>query len=269
MKLKLTEDGKAAVVQDGKPVYVHDDGKEIAFDAPATTQTLTRTLEESKKYKERAQTAETTLKTFDGIEDAEAARKAIETLKNIDEGKLLSAGKVDEIKIAAKKAAEEQVAAANKTNAEELAKSKLIIEQLNAQLDANVIGGGFDRSKLITDAKHPMALIIPANVAKAYYGKNFKREDGKVVGYDNNGNKLFSRSKPGELADMDEALEMLVAADPDRDNLLRPIGNKGDSARQSNGSSTTPKTMPQSEFNKLPAKDRAAKMAEGMTLIDA
>lgn len=32
MKLKLDDNGNA-VLQDGKPVYVHDDGKEIAFDA--------------------------------------------------------------------------------------------------------------------------------------------------------------------------------------------------------------------------------------------
>jgi hypothetical protein len=34
MKLKLTKDGHA-VVRDGKPVYVHDNGREEAFDAPA------------------------------------------------------------------------------------------------------------------------------------------------------------------------------------------------------------------------------------------
>jgi hypothetical protein len=33
MKLKLNEQG-FAVVRDGKPVYVHDDGREEAFDAP-------------------------------------------------------------------------------------------------------------------------------------------------------------------------------------------------------------------------------------------
>lgn len=33
MKLKLTKDGHA-VVRDGKPVYVHTDGREEAFDAP-------------------------------------------------------------------------------------------------------------------------------------------------------------------------------------------------------------------------------------------
>ena len=34
MKLKLNKDG-SAVVRDGKPVYVHANGREEAFDAPA------------------------------------------------------------------------------------------------------------------------------------------------------------------------------------------------------------------------------------------
>ncbi|MGC8383448.1 hypothetical protein ACP3P8_05935 [Pseudomonas aeruginosa] len=44
MKLKTVEvDGKQyAEVQDGKPVYVEDDGKEIVFDAVGTRATITR-----------------------------------------------------------------------------------------------------------------------------------------------------------------------------------------------------------------------------------
>ena len=41
MKLKLDENGHV-VVSDGKPVYVHEDGKEIPFDAPAAMQKIQR-----------------------------------------------------------------------------------------------------------------------------------------------------------------------------------------------------------------------------------
>lgn len=40
--------------------------------------------------------------------------------------------------------------------------------------------------------------------------QNFKVEDGKIVAYDNAGQKLFSRTRAGEIADIDEALEYLV-----------------------------------------------------------
>lgn len=271
MKLKLTEDGKAAVVQDGKPVYVHDDGKEIAFDALATVQTLNRTLDESKKYKDRAQTSESRLKTFEGIEDPDAARKAIETLGNIDAGKLIAAGKVEEIKAAATKAAEERIAAAAKTSAEALAASKGENERLTAQLHANIIGGGFARSKLIMDDKHPVRLGIPADMVEARFGKNFKIEDGKPVGYDNNNNKIFSRAKPGELADFDEALETLVDQYPYKDQIIRGSGHRGDSARQGNGhSGGGKKTIMRSEFDKLDptAQGKAAYGPEAMQIVD-
>ena len=75
MKLKLDEQGNA-VLQDGKPVYVHDDGKEIPFDAPAAMQKISGLNTEAKQHREAKGTAEAKLKAFDGIEDAAAALKA-------------------------------------------------------------------------------------------------------------------------------------------------------------------------------------------------
>ena len=80
MKLKLDENGHVAV-SDGKPVYVHDDGKEIPFDAPAAMQKISGLNAEAKQYREAKGTqhreakeaAEAKLKAFDGIEDAAAA----------------------------------------------------------------------------------------------------------------------------------------------------------------------------------------------------
>ena len=51
MKLKLDENGHV-VVSDGKPVYVHDDGKEIPFDAPAAMQKISGLNAEAKQHRE-------------------------------------------------------------------------------------------------------------------------------------------------------------------------------------------------------------------------
>ena len=74
MKLKTIEiDGKTyAQVQDGQPVYVHDDGKESPFDAAGTIATIRARNAEAKSNRERAETAEAALKTFEGIDDAVA-----------------------------------------------------------------------------------------------------------------------------------------------------------------------------------------------------
>lgn len=229
MKLKLDENGHV-VVQDGKPVYVHDDGKEVAFDAPATVASISRLNGEAKSHRERAEAAEGKLKGFDGIEDPDAARKALDTVKNIDEGKLIAAGKVEEIKAAAKKTAEDQVAAAHRQNAEELAKAQKERDGLQAELHAEKIGGSFTRSKVISER-----FAIPADLVQARFGSSFRLEDGKVVAYDAAGNKLFSSSRPGEPADFDEAITMLVDQYPHKDQILKGAGASGTGAGGTSG----------------------------------
>jgi hypothetical protein len=252
MKLKLDANGHV-VLQDGKPVYVHDDGKEVAFDAPGTVATITRLNGESKGHRERAEAAEAKLKPFEGIEDAEAARKAVELIKNIDEGKLLSAGKVEEIKAAAKKAAEEQVAAANKAHADELLKTKNERDKLQSELYSEKIGGSFTRSKFITDK-----FAIPADMVQARFGQAFKVEDGKIVAYDASGNKIFSRARPGDLADFDEALETLVDQYPYKDQILKGSGANGGGAGGSNQGAGGKKTLTRAQFEALGPAERSA-----------
>lgn len=263
MKLKLNEQGNV-VVQDGKPVYIHDDGKEVAFDAPAAVSKIASLNSEAKGHRERAEGAESKLKVFDGIEDAEGARKALETLKNIDEGKLIAAGKVEEIKAAAAKAAQEQVAAANKAHAEELARTKSDLEKTTATLYAEKIGGSFNRSKFIADRS-----AIPADLMQARFGSQFKVEDGKIIAYDNAGNKIFSRSKPGEVAEFDEALETLVDQYPYRDQILKGSGASGMGAQggaQGVGSGGR-KTITRADFAKLSPTDQM-KAGREMAITD-
>ena len=229
MKLKLDSNGNV-VVQDGKPVYVHDDGKEVPFDAPAAVQKIQGLNGEARGHREAKEAAEQKLQAFAGIEDAAGALKAIELMKNVDEGKLVAAGKVEEIKLAAKKAAEDQVLAANKTHADELARTKADLDKLTGELYAEKIGGGFTRSKLIADK-----FAIPGDMVQARFGSAFKVEEGKIVAYDGAGNKIFSRARPGEIADFDEALETLVDQYPYKDQILKGTGASGGGAQQPGG----------------------------------
>lgn len=227
MKLKTIEvDGKQyAEIQDGKPVYVEDDGKEVAFDAVGTRATITRLNAEAKSHRERAEAAEKTAKAFEGIEDAAAARKALELVANLDAKKLVDAGEIEKVKAEIGKAFETKLGEAT-TRA----------EQLEQQLYAEKIGGSFARSKVIADK-----LAIPADMVQARFGQQFKIEDGKVVAYDGNGNKLYSRARPGELADFDEALETLVEQYPHKDHILKASGANGGGAPNGSGQPQTPK----------------------------
>ena len=72
MKLKTDEQGHA-ILQDGKPVYVHDDGKEVPYDVPQMLTKIRGLNAEAKQHREATEAAEAKLKAFDGIGDAAAA----------------------------------------------------------------------------------------------------------------------------------------------------------------------------------------------------
>lgn len=208
MKLKtVVVDGKtyAEVNEQGLPLYVHDDGKEVAHDAAQTVATISRLNSEAKTNRERYEKAEATLKAFEGIDDPAAAKKAIETLKNFDDKKLVDAGEVEKIKTEAIKAVEDKYAPIVQER-----------DAFQAQLHNELIGGGFARSKYIQDN-----IAVPVDMIQATFGKNFQIENGKVVAVGADGQKIYSRTRPGEIADFDEALETLVGGYQYKDSILK------------------------------------------------
>jgi Mn-dependent DtxR family transcriptional regulator len=251
MKLKLNDDG-FAVVQDGKPVYVNDEGKEIAFDVAGTVQTISRLNSEAKGHRERAEAAEKVAKAFEGITDADAARKALDVVKNLDAKKLVDAGEVDKIRAEAIKAVEEKYAP--------------IVSERDGLLKSLVdekVGGSFARSKMIADK-----LAIPADLVQARFGQAFKVEGNDVVAYDKSGNKLFSRSNPGEVAKFDEALEILIDQYPYRDSILKSTGASGGGAQGGNGGASGGKSMSRAAFDALPPAKQAEVARSGTTFTD-
>ena len=224
MKLKLDENGNA-VLQDGKPVYVHEDGKEVAFDAPGTVAAITRLNSEAKGHRERAENAEKAVKAFEGIDDPAAAKKALATVANLDAKTLVDAGEIEKVKAEISKAFQLQL--------DEVTGKAQTFEQ---QLYAEKIGGSFSRSKFIADK-----LAVPADMVQATFGQNLKVEDGKVVAYDAQGQKIFSRARPGELADFDEAIETLVSQYPHRDHILKSSGANGGGAQNGGGNNQNTK----------------------------
>lgn len=255
MKLKLDDQGHV-VVQDGKPVYVHDDGKEVAFDAPGTVSTISRLNGEAKSHRERAEAAEQALKGFEGITDPAAALKALSTVKNLDDKRLVDAGEVEKVKAEAIKAIEDRYAPMVKEN-----------ETLKGQLNSHLIGGAFASSKFIAEK---FAAEGPAGVeiARALFGNSLKVEDGKVVGYDQSGNKLYSRARPGELASAEESIELLVDSYPHKNSILKGSGANGGGAGHGGGNGGGKKTMSREQFNQVDPAMRAQFLKEGGTLTE-
>jgi len=230
MKLKVDEKGNAVVV-DGKPVYVHDDGKEIPFDALSTIATIGRLNAEAKGHREAKEAAQEKLKLFEGIDDPEFARKAMQTVKNLDMKKLVDSGEVEKVK-----------AEIAKSYQKELDEIKNKNKELETQLYAEKIGGAFARSQFIEEK-----LAIPADLVQARFGNLFAVENGKVVATDLNGNKIYSHARPGEFADFDEALETIIEQYPRKDEILKASNSKGGDAHKNKG--TTGNSLKRSEMS--------------------
>jgi len=234
MKLKLDENGHVVVVE-GKPVYVHDDGKEIPFDAAQAIAKIGQLNGEAKAHREKAETATAQLKGFEGI-DATAAKDALDKVSKLDQKKLIDAGEVDKVRNEVQKVYETR-----------LSESEAKRQKAEQALTNEMIGGNFARSKFRTDK---MAENIPIDMVQATFGGKFSIEDGKVVATDSHGNKIYSRANAGELATFDEALEALVESHPSRDSLLKGNGSQGSGAQRGNPNKGGP------DLSKLPPVER-------------
>lgn len=250
MQLKtVTIDGKTyAEVSDGKPLYVQD-GKEIAFDAPGTVATISRLNGEAKGHREAKEAAETALKTFEGL-DAGKARDAIDKLSKIDAKKLVEAGDMDAA-----------IQAAIRPYTEELATLKQANGDLTGQLHKAVIGAGFSQSKFATEKLTPAGV----DLIRTMFGERLKVDKGMVYGVDANGQKLYSKARPGEPASFDEVVETLVESYPFKEHILKGSGHQG-TGKDPGAPGVTGgkgKTIPKTEFDAMGAKDRAAFMTSG------
>lgn len=252
MKLKLDEAGHV-VVSEGRPVYVDETGKDIPVDITGIHKTIGKLNAEAKSHRERAEAAHEALKPFEGL-DAAAARKALELAANLDSKSLVAAGEVEKIKGEATKAFQDQLRAIEE-------KYKPVVEErdaLSAKLVNRTIGAAFSGSKFITDK-----LVSPPPMVQATFGNHFKVENDAIVGYDAHGSKIYSRARPGEVADFDEALELLIERFPYRDQILKGSGASGSGAGGSGGAGAGGKTMARAAFDNLTPAARSTFMRNG------
>lgn len=263
MALKLKMDGdKVALSSDGHPIYVDDStGTETPVNGPAALAKITELQGEAKRHRERGDELQTRVQLFDGI-DVEKAKAALATVANLDQSKLIEAGKVDELKAGLIKANEEATKKLIETHNAALEAEKKRVAELESAFYSEKVGGAFARSKFISDK-----IAVPAAMMQATFGANFKVEDGKIIPYGADGNRLFSRSKHGEVADFEEGLEILVDAFPNRDQIMKGTGGGAGAKGGGGGGGAGDKTIPRSKFEALSHVDKAAKMKEGVKVV--
>lgn len=252
MKLLLDKDGHA-VIRNGKPVYVQDDGTEVEFDVVATQQSIARLNTEARDRRLALQDATDKLKAFDGL-DVAAARTALETVGKLDAKKLRDAGEVDAA-----------TALLNKGWQEKLDAEKKRGDTLETTLIEEKIGGNFSRSKFIGEK-----MTVPADMVQATFGKMFKLVDGKVVAYDGNGQPIHSKANPAEIAQFDEALEIIVGNYPHKASLLKATQKGGGGSGAGGGNNVSgSKVKTRAEFDAITsASEKAQFIRDGGKVVD-
>jgi hypothetical protein len=243
---------KLALDASGNPIFIKADGTETSV----AGDTISRLNGEAKTHRERAEKAEADLKKFEGITDPAAAVKALETVSKLDAKKLIDAGEVDKLKGEISKTYEAQIADKDKA-----------LAAATERADNLVRTTAFATSDFIRER-----VAVPPEMFQATFQDRFKVEDGKLVPYGADGNKIYSKKRMGEVADVDEAFEILLETYPHKDTVLKAPSAGGSGSGGGGGSRGGGRTISRADFQKLPPADQAAAAASAgkgeMTIID-
>jgi hypothetical protein len=249
---KLTEDGKAIQLKDGNPIWINADGSEGTLNSDA----ITRINGEAKQHRERAEKAEATLATFEGIDPAKA-RASLEITDKLDKKKLIDAGEVDRVTNDIKAQFSGQIETLSKENG-----------TLKSSLNDLRIDNVFSQSEFVREN-----IAMPLDMFQAYFRNNLKvADDGRVEAFDKSGNRIFSKKNTGQVADAAEALEILVDQHPQKAVILKANNNSGGGGGGNGGNRGGGRTVARAEYDKMPGHEQAriaGEMAKGVvTIVD-
>jgi len=261
MKLKLDENGNV-VLQNGMPVWVDGDGKEIAYDVPKLVNDLRTANGESAGRRKELESLTAKMAAFEGL-DPEKAKAALETVANLDAGSLVTAGKVEELKAQIAKSWESKLVDVEKTLKENLSQAEAKLADKNANIRKLLIRGVFDQSKFLSEKT-----LLPPDLAFDSFGKHFdveETESGFKVVAKVNGEPIFSRVNPGNHATPEEALETIIESYQFKDRILRaPDGGSGTHPGAGVGGG---RTMARAAFDALPPAQKAQTVKDGIQIV--
>lgn len=248
---KLDANGNVEL-KDGNPVYVDGSGRELTV----ASDTISNLNREARTHREAKEAAEAKLSAFKDIKDPAAALAAMAKLAEIDQSKLIDSGKLEEVKRQITEQFQVQLTEKDKA-----------LNTLQSNFDAAQISNLFSGSDFIRDR-----VAVPRDMFEASFRNNFKLEDGKVVAYGKDGNRLMSKKNMGEYADPSEAFELLVDQHPQKDVILKASDSNGSGSGGAGGNRGGGRVVKTADFDKLSPveqRDIAAKASAGeLQIVD-
>lgn len=244
MSWKLDENNNI-VLKDGDPVYVDANGVEKTVGVD----TIARLNKEAKDHREAKEDALNKLKVFEGI-DPVKAREALETVSKLEANKLIDTGEVDKLKA--------QITQQFQT---QLTEKDTAYNELRSKFDNMLIDNMFANSEFIRNN-----VAVPVDMFEAKFRNNFKIENNEIVPYGYDGSRMMSKTRAGEYATVEEAMQILAENHPNKDVILKANPGNGSGAGTGGGSNGGSRYMKRSEFEKLSPiqqSEYAKKMAKG------
>ena len=232
--LKLNEETKAPeMTEDGKIIYLddQDDNKELPLDPAAMYAKIGELGIQNKKDRDNYRGIKEKFKPFESIDNLpewkENADKALVTVENFNDKDWMKADKVDKLKADMKDSYEGKLTAKDtlltdtlKTHAGEMVGKDTHIRTL-------MVTNKFSSSPHFVGEKKKT--ILPPDIGESYFGKHYKVEETEegsleLKAYHANGDPIISKINPGEPADFEEAMGMIIDAYPNKDNILAASG---------------------------------------------
>ena len=243
-KLFLDADGKPKLDDKGRPYFIQDGATEpTVLDVNEMIDTNRAKHGTAEAAKKELAEAIAKLNAFEGIVPDEA-RKALELVKTIDEGKMVEAGKLDELKRKYAEEAAQKVSSLEKALEEAKASGARSVAEKEGMIHSLLVENAFSASAFLREKT-----VLPPEFAYASMGKNFAVEfhDGKpvVIAKDGQGNPIFSPANPSAYASPEEAIKILVEQHPQRESLMKNPAPNGGSGSQPGGRTSfgTPKSL--------------------------
>lgn len=242
MKWVLDAQGNIKKAANGNPIYANDKGEEVEFVLETTLGTLNRLFGEAKTNREQKEAAETKLQAFEGL-DVTEARKAIETVKAFDGKQAISAQELESVRTTTAAETKKSLEAKYKPVSEEN-------DKLKSQIKTSAITAFFAQSKYIKEKG-----LVPADMFQAYFGRHYDIDEaGKIVAKGHDGQVILSKRNPGNVADADETLEILVDGYPNKAQILKGVnqGGGGGGGGKQGGNGGAKPTMTRSQLAAMP-----------------
>ncbi len=224
MELLLDKDGHV-VLKDGLPVYKYEDGSESPFNAKTTLDNLNKKIEDATQEKTRhyanVEKLKKDLKVWKDI-DPQAAKDALETMKNLKGKDLLDANGVKILKADMRESFEVELKAKDAAYVQALKEKDDVISTKASTIKHQAITQKFTNSEFFS-GKKPKT-IYPPDDAVRIFGHLFEVEgegrDITIVGKDREGKTLMSQKNHGDPADFNEAMAKIIDDHPDKVRIL-------------------------------------------------